>query len=596
MSLHSMDGIVIAGFEWALRTSFSTIVLIGLVFALHWLFRRLLSPRWLYILWLCVLARLIMPGAPAAPFSIFNLWASPNDRPAVHSTIAPSANVPFIPEAATGNEAKMAGDHQIEKLRGFSLLELAPLVWLAGTAAYLLLILACHRKLSISVKLQQPLSDPRLICMIEEARSMLKLRRTVRVFESPRLKSPSLFGFFKPRLLIPRTVREMLTDHELRLVILHELIHLKRNDVALNWVVIFVQALHWFNPFVWLAIRLLRSARELLCDATVLSYLNPDERRSYGATLIKLAAGFSRASLTPSLVPIISHKNETHRRITMIAKFKPSTRTVTIASAILVLTLACLTFTAATEKAPPAAAAEAEKPPMVSEPPFEKEAAQRRIAILEKLLDEQTLLVRDRQAQLDKMQQLLGISQLEDAGQSGATPDLTRKMEILRLEAKAEASGTEALYTHLSKLTRSEFKRSVSTASPDAMLVTLLSQLSTTEQKLTELRVKFSTEHPDVKSTRSLLEKIQTQINDRLDGVLEGLKVKVSSQQARLDQFEKEIAKARNVDIDMAIARRPYFQAKRDLENLQVIRERLQSRLAEEKINAAVGNNGLRAE
>ena len=42
-------------------------------------------------------------------------------------------------------------------------------------------------------------------------------------------------------------------------------------------------------------------------------------------------------------------------------------------------------------------------------------------------------------------------------------------------------------------------------------------------------------------------------------------------------------------DIEAAIQRRPYFQAKRDLENMQAVRDRLQARLAEERINAAVG-------
>jgi beta-lactamase regulating signal transducer with metallopeptidase domain len=39
----------------------------------------------------------------------------------------------------------------------------------------------------------------------------------------------------------------------LRHVFLHELAHLKRHDIALNWLFAGAQALHWFNPLVWLA-------------------------------------------------------------------------------------------------------------------------------------------------------------------------------------------------------------------------------------------------------------------------------------------------------------------------------------------------------
>src|SRR5438067_965432 len=120
---------------------------------------------------------------------------------------------------------------------------------------------------------------------------------------------------------------------------------------------ILVQSLHWYNPFLWLAMRRLRAARELACDAAVLTRLPADQRTSYGSTLIKILDSCSKMSAAPSLLPILNRKEQLHRRIRMIAHYKPSTRLAAFASALLLLALGCLTFTRAANKpalAPPA--------------------------------------------------------------------------------------------------------------------------------------------------------------------------------------------------------------------------------------------------
>ncbi len=111
-----------------------------------------------------------------------------------------------------------------------------------------------------------------------------------------------------------------LDDRELRMIFLHELTHVKRADILLNWIIVFVSSLHWFNPLAWLAMRRLRADRELVCDAMVMSRLAADERRAYGNTLIKLLDDFSGAGFCPSLAPVINRKHQIERRIIMIAQ------------------------------------------------------------------------------------------------------------------------------------------------------------------------------------------------------------------------------------------------------------------------------------
>jgi polysaccharide biosynthesis transport protein len=130
-------------------------------------------------------------------------------------------------------------------------------------------------------------------------------------------------------------------------------------------------------------------------------------------------------------------------------------------------------------------------------------------------------------------------------------------------------------------------------ASPDPQLGILLERLADTEQKLASLSEIYSPEHPEIASLRKMFDKITTQVNDRLDGILEGLKAKTLSSKARLDRLQAEVDKAKSNDIKTAIDRRPYAQAKRDLESLQLVRERLTLRIIQEKVDAAIPRAGI---
>jgi capsular exopolysaccharide synthesis family protein len=96
-----------------------------------------------------------------------------------------------------------------------------------------------------------------------------------------------------------------------------------------------------------------------------------------------------------------------------------------------------------------------------------------------------------------------------------------------------------------------------------------------------------------VKGVRDTINVLNTQIDDRLDGILRGLKVSLDAKKAYLDSLADEVQKAKSTDIEQAILRRPYFQKKRDLESLQYVRERLSVRIWQEKVDAAIPKTGI---
>ena len=211
------------------------------------------------------------------------------------------------------------------------------------------------------------------------------------------------------------------------------------------------------------------------------------------------------------------------------------------------------------------------------------------IASLQKDFAERDAAVKAIQGEVDKLKTELGISDIEAQGTGASSvmeSETVRKQEGERIQAQVEFDKLNALYTNLLTLPRKEFRKAVTTASPDQQLVTLQDQLSTAEQKLSLLIENYSPEHPEVRSLQRLIALINTQIDDRCDGILQGLKAKTESWQAGVQRLAAEVEKLKTIDIKEALRRRPYFQRKRDLENAQVVRERVQLRIDQETIEA----------
>jgi len=177
----------------------------------------------------------------------------------------------------------------------------------------------------------------------------MRTRRQLDLIETDLIQSPAIFGLIRGRLLLPRGLTARFSGPELRYVFLHELAHLKRGDLFVNWLMTVLQVLHWFNPVIWFALGRMRADRELACDTLALSVTQEEDRKPYGQTIIKLLEGFARPAAVPGLVGILEDKRQMHRRIQMIAKFKRTSRQPWLA-VVLVAVLGLIALTDAQTK------------------------------------------------------------------------------------------------------------------------------------------------------------------------------------------------------------------------------------------------------
>jgi bla regulator protein blaR1 len=98
----------------------------------------------------------------------------------------------------------------------------------------------------------------------------LKIKISIQLAESAQLLTPIVIGILKPVIIIPAGLTTGLSTEQIESIFLHELIHIKRQDYLLNVLQSILEALFFFNPFVWQLSGMLRTEREHCCDDAVI--------------------------------------------------------------------------------------------------------------------------------------------------------------------------------------------------------------------------------------------------------------------------------------------------------------------------------------
>jgi hypothetical protein len=99
----------------------------------------------------------------------------------------------------------------------------------------------------------------------------LGIRRAVQYCESTFLQAPAVIGWFRPIVFLPATALTGLSEEQLRVVIAHELAHIRRFDAFVNLFQVCVETLLFYHPAVWWLNRRIRAEREHCCDETAVT-------------------------------------------------------------------------------------------------------------------------------------------------------------------------------------------------------------------------------------------------------------------------------------------------------------------------------------
>ncbi|MDR1145412.1 MAG: hypothetical protein LBK71_04680 [Verrucomicrobiales bacterium] len=303
--------------NWLIETSWQASLLAALVVAAQLVFRRALTARWRYLLWLVVVGRLLLPTLPESPTSVYRyVPAAPTVSPANH---APAPAPPPLTVTPAEVPSPRVADLAPIPAPPLQLDDILFTAWLTVSALLALIFVWRNFLLFRRVSSSATAAPPQVQALADRVAASLRLRWSVPVRELAGLDTPAVVGLPRPVLLLPKQLLPRLTDSDLESIFRHELAHVKRGDLWMNLLCALLQIVHWFNPLLWWAFARLRHDRELATDALA---VRAADRDAYGQTLIKLAANSGPSSFPAAAIGILENHQNLRQRVEQIAKLR----------------------------------------------------------------------------------------------------------------------------------------------------------------------------------------------------------------------------------------------------------------------------------
>lgn len=114
------------------------------------------------------------------------------------------------------------------------------------------------------------------IDLLEDIKDKHKIPSRVTLLISSRIEGPITIGFIKPLIIFPTAYINNISIDEAEAILLHEVAHIKRHDYFFNIILLAIETMLFFNPFIWLVSRHIKIEREQSCDDYVTKYIqNP---------------------------------------------------------------------------------------------------------------------------------------------------------------------------------------------------------------------------------------------------------------------------------------------------------------------------------
>ncbi|QUH20595.1 M56 family metallopeptidase [Alkaliphilus sp. B6464] len=320
-----------------LSLSLSGSILAGLIFAIKPFIKHKLSKSIQYYIWIVVLLRLVLPFSFENSImnkvfynnqtsAVISSQGEYDEEPSISQNISNVSSLSNIKEDVVNRIYDGDVDHSRFYRDSFN--KYIFYIWLLGAIFMILSNLTSYVRFTKKIKLTNKLTtdeENRVLNDLLDGRHNVVLSRNVWA------PTPMLIGILRPAIIIPDISFD---ENQLKYILLHELTHFKRFDIAIKWLIMLVTSLHWFNPFMYFIKKEINHACELACDETVIKNLNSLEKQAYGDTLIsivskkKYSVGILQATMSED-------KSILKERLISIMKYSKKSKTIIVTSVIL---------------------------------------------------------------------------------------------------------------------------------------------------------------------------------------------------------------------------------------------------------------------
>lgn len=230
-----------------------------------------------------------------------------------------------------------AMDTLAEKHLTIELTQAGLLIWLVGVMVFVGWHFYCYRRFSKQLRADSfPVSeDTATAGLLSSCKAALGIHSEVKLMMNSKIKSPMLVGLRSPMILLPiSNMREL----DLKLVLTHELMHLKRKDLWVKMLALLAGTVHWFNPLTHVLRKDISTWCELSCDEALACDMSHEERKHYGEAILNTLDNHSGMN-TAFYSPLCESKKHIKRRLIRMLNVKKTKKSVTVLAVAAILAI-----------------------------------------------------------------------------------------------------------------------------------------------------------------------------------------------------------------------------------------------------------------
>jgi len=343
----------------------STIMIIAILI-IRKLFSKKLHIEILSFLWLLVILRLAVPITPEIGIHADSIipafrsdiivatdTAAHQEEPETnYTTDLPGSSPEAAPNTPKAHETNTNASQQLsvwDKLTTYydklNIIMYLSYIWAAGVLITLFIKMYTIIRFKKKIVRSTPINNAEILQMMESNRKLIKLRRKVTIQECPYIDAPATYGIINPKIILPFGFINTLPKDKQNLIILHELYHIKKIDVAKNYLWLMAAILYWFNPLVPYAHSKYINDTELHCDTLVLRAFKDDKCRLYSQSLLDVVKLSNGEIKLPIALSFCEDRSNLRKRVENMIKPTKKLKGVSIAAifAAAIISIACFT-------------------------------------------------------------------------------------------------------------------------------------------------------------------------------------------------------------------------------------------------------------
>ena len=347
-------------------------IMILLVLAAKALFKKKVSSKIMSFLWIMILMRLLFPITIDSPIHMDKMI--PDRAESEIASLQPQTTedtektgnyIQTKPDVTVSNTVNAANEQPEVKKVTSSFFEQATgymesisiwmyvcIIWALGAIVLFFKKIIGYSRFKSRVKKCKRMDDLLLIKAFRNSKRQLGINKHVSLLSCKYINIPITFGVINPVILLPHSFQDKIDNQKLRMIVMHELCHIKRLDVLKNYLWLIATTIYWFNPLVWIAYKNYASTIELICDELVLKNVSNEESYVYSESLLDVMKLSNRVSKTSIALSFCETKTKLRERIENMMEPKRKSKSVGIMAIGLALIMLIGCFTTACQPTP----------------------------------------------------------------------------------------------------------------------------------------------------------------------------------------------------------------------------------------------------